>query len=32
MACPTYSDSKTADTVKGGLTYALSTEGQQAAQ
>ncbi len=32
MACPTYSDSKTADTVKGYLTYVLSTEGQQAAQ
>ena len=31
MACPTYSDSKTADMVKGYLTYVVSSQGQQAA-
>jgi phosphate transport system substrate-binding protein len=31
MACPTYSDAKTADLVKGYLTYVVSSEGQQAA-
>jgi phosphate transport system substrate-binding protein len=31
LACPTYSDSSTADTVKGYLTYVVSSEGQQAA-
>jgi phosphate transport system substrate-binding protein len=31
MACPTYSDAKTADTVKNYLTYVVSSEGQQAA-
>lgn len=31
LACPTYSDSATADMVKGYLTYVVSSEGQQAA-
>jgi phosphate transport system substrate-binding protein len=31
LACPTYSDSKTADTVKGFLSYVVSSKGQQAA-
>jgi phosphate transport system substrate-binding protein len=31
MACPTYSDSKTADLVKGYLTYVVSSQGQQSA-
>jgi phosphate transport system substrate-binding protein len=31
LACPTYSDSGTADMVKGYLTYVVSSEGQQAA-
>jgi phosphate transport system substrate-binding protein len=31
LACPTYSDSATADMVKGFLTYVVSSEGQQAA-
>lgn len=31
MACPTYEDGKTADLVKGYLSYILSDEGQQAA-
>jgi phosphate transport system substrate-binding protein len=31
MACPTYSDAKTADLVKGYLTYVLSADGQQSA-
>ena len=31
MACPTYSDSATADLVKNYLTYVVSSEGQQAA-
>jgi phosphate transport system substrate-binding protein len=31
MACPTYSDSSVADTVKGYLTYVVSSAGQQAA-
>ncbi len=31
MACPKYSDSGTADLVKGYLTYVVSSEGQQAA-
>jgi phosphate transport system substrate-binding protein len=31
MACDTYSDSATADMVKGYLTYVVSSEGQQAA-
>jgi phosphate transport system substrate-binding protein len=31
LACPTYSDATTADTVKGYLTYVVSSEGQQAA-
>ena len=31
LACQKYSDSKTADTVKGYLTYVVSPEGQQAA-
>ncbi len=31
LACPTYSDSGTADMVKGFLTYVVSSEGQQAA-
>lgn len=29
LACPTYSDSKTADMVKGYLTYVVSSQGQQ---
>ena len=31
LACQKYSDSKTADMVKGYLTYVVSREGQQAA-
>jgi phosphate transport system substrate-binding protein len=31
LACPTYSDSKTADMVKGFLSYVVSPAGQQAA-
>jgi len=31
LACQTYSDSGTADTVKGYLTYVVSSDGQQAA-
>src|SRR4051794_38056598 len=31
LACPTYSDSATADMVKGYLTYVVSSQGQQAA-
>jgi phosphate transport system substrate-binding protein len=31
LACPTYSDSGTADMVKGYLTYVVSSDGQQAA-
>jgi phosphate transport system substrate-binding protein len=31
LACPTYSDSKTADMVKGFLSYVVSSAGQQAA-
>jgi phosphate transport system substrate-binding protein len=31
MACPTYSSSGTADVVKGYLTYAVSSQGQQSA-
>ncbi|MFT4085457.1 MAG: phosphate ABC transporter substrate-binding protein PstS [Nocardioides sp.] len=31
IACPTYSDEATADIVKGFLTYAVSSDGQQAA-
>lgn len=31
MACPTYSDATTANTVKGYLTYVVSSDGQQAA-
>jgi phosphate transport system substrate-binding protein len=31
LACPTYSDSKTADMVKGFLSYVVSSKGQQAA-
>jgi phosphate transport system substrate-binding protein len=31
LACPTYSDSATADMVKGYLTYVVSSDGQQAA-
>jgi phosphate transport system substrate-binding protein len=31
LACPSYSDSATADMVKGYLTYVVSSEGQQAA-
>jgi phosphate transport system substrate-binding protein len=31
LACEKYSDSKTADMVKGYLTYVVSPEGQQAA-
>ena len=31
IACPTYDDAKTADNVKGFLSYIVSTEGQQAA-
>jgi len=31
LACPTYSDSKVADMVKGYLTYVVSSDGQQAA-
>ena len=30
VACPTYDDAKTADNVKGFLSYVVSTEGQQA--
>jgi phosphate transport system substrate-binding protein len=31
LACPTYSDSATADLVKGYLSYVVSSQGQQAA-
>ena len=31
IACPTYKDAKTADLVKGYLTYVVSTDGQAAA-
>ena len=31
IACPTYKDKKTADLVKGYLTYVTSTDGQAAA-
>jgi phosphate transport system substrate-binding protein len=31
MACPTYDDAKTADLVKGYLSYVVSTDGQSKA-